>query len=593
MSRSRTRQMERELRKITGEKRSLSTATSKAITPKMAEELKKTWGGYSAPLLLKAPDQDCREVTTGTTAFARNIRQMQLEKDLYKCKTEKQKDEAAYAPFSFIPLLEELEKQQVDISGEVQEYLEQRNFRLRERELMTEYFLHTNEFYRNHFEIFLILGNMYLDAVSGQDEHIRQVLLSWYKKCFENEYQVIKRIKELDLSHLVTRDQVDVYTSIGIYSALAGLMEKEVSPKNQAMLRHFWRSHEQMVQKTQDTARFQKKEFRELLKDAMETEDDLKGQLNTMMFVYHPIYLAVLEGDTLAEEIGDHSIAWAQAILKDSGICPSSWEIYFLSDILDLLRQTRKCQKPNSPYALTTYLSTEEEIKKEARQKEQEKAKEAECEALRKEVEQLKKQNERLKEQVAKDEDQLLKKQKEIGDLIYQIEQLKKEEGQSKEAESLRRELTEKDREIQELTAAIDLMTEPENTCNLDEVLAGEDELFEGETKDIVTDVLQDAVRHLKHSRRRDVLLRLLSKMGENRIQKKAELIRVTLKDGSALNASKIAVLKTLGIECRPSKTHYHLSYYGQDKYLVICATTPSDRRSGINTAAEMIRRFL
>lgn len=123
-----------------------------------------------------------------------------------------------------------------------------------------------------------------------------------------------------------------------------------------------------------------------------------------------------------------------------------------------------------------------------------------------------------------------------------------------------------------------------------------EEDLFPGEIRDLVLSVLQKELENMDPAcRRADVFRDLLEANHYERIteQRAAEVKRlVSAYDG--MDGRMKSTLKDLGLYLESDKNHYKFSYYGDSRYAVVFAKTPSDKaREGKNNAQVIIKRML
>lgn len=122
-----------------------------------------------------------------------------------------------------------------------------------------------------------------------------------------------------------------------------------------------------------------------------------------------------------------------------------------------------------------------------------------------------------------------------------------------------------------------------------------EDELYDGEIREIVLDILSEYLKVLKpKSRRSDIINDILENNEFHNIpEKKRVEIKRILKGYSSLTASMKQSLNELGFEVKSDSKHYKLEYYGDSRYLVIVSKTGSDHRAGDNLISEITKNIL
>jgi chromosome segregation ATPase len=163
-----------------------------------------------------------------------------------------------------------------------------------------------------------------------------------------------------------------------------------------------------------------------------------------------------------------------------------------------------------------------------------------------------------------------------------------------RELESLHGEAAAKDREIERLQT---LLAEAQRTSLSSTVLLekpdGISEKFTGEVREHLLETLadaQDAADAGGRDRRARILEAILyanSRTGE--LARRRDAVKQIMKDaGSSIDDSTITALKKLGFRYISGSNHHKLDYAGI-RFPV--AKTPSDRRSCLNSAAEICTR--
>ena len=136
-----------------------------------------------------------------------------------------------------------------------------------------------------------------------------------------------------------------------------------------------------------------------------------------------------------------------------------------------------------------------------------------------------------------------------------------------------------------------------DNSKNVPVLYYGDEkDLFDGEIKEFVLGTLAESVKNLpKKSRRAAVLTDLINRNGgySDRASEKAEMLVKTLKGYKTLTALQKRFLEKLGFVISRDGIHYKLTYYGDNRYRAILASTPSDIHSGENVAREIIRNMM
>lgn len=122
-----------------------------------------------------------------------------------------------------------------------------------------------------------------------------------------------------------------------------------------------------------------------------------------------------------------------------------------------------------------------------------------------------------------------------------------------------------------------------------------EEELYEGEIKDIVLDILADCARvQGKDTRRAHILKDILAGNDFSGAQEEhISSIKQILKGYSTMTSTLRHALKEFGFTITSEGKHYKLTYFDDPRYTVIMAKTGSDARAGSNLAAEIARDML
>lgn len=123
-----------------------------------------------------------------------------------------------------------------------------------------------------------------------------------------------------------------------------------------------------------------------------------------------------------------------------------------------------------------------------------------------------------------------------------------------------------------------------------------EEEFFTDEIKNMLLLELKDALTNTDPaSRRYDVLEDIINSNGgcPTTVKEKSNDLKAKLSGYRNVTDSIKQLLKEIGFEISEDGKHYKLKYYGDDRYTTIMAKTPSDSRTGQNTASDIIRLFL
>ena len=118
--------------------------------------------------------------------------------------------------------------------------------------------------------------------------------------------------------------------------------------------------------------------------------------------------------------------------------------------------------------------------------------------------------------------------------------------------------------------------------------LGKEEDMYEGEIKDMILSTLDSAIRTLpKESRRYDVLSDILKANDyEALTQERAKEVRQLFKDEDRLTERSVNALNRLGYDVRRGGKHYKVSY---GKHTTTCSLSPSDTKAAGNMAKTLV----
>lgn len=125
--------------------------------------------------------------------------------------------------------------------------------------------------------------------------------------------------------------------------------------------------------------------------------------------------------------------------------------------------------------------------------------------------------------------------------------------------------------------------------------MGDESDLYQGEIKDMVLEVLSDSLSGIhENSRRMDVITDIIETNNYQRLSaKKAEEIKRLMKNYDGMSARLRQELEDFGFEITEDGKHYKLTYCGDARYYTTLGKTPSDGRSGKNSVQQIIRSML
>lgn len=122
--------------------------------------------------------------------------------------------------------------------------------------------------------------------------------------------------------------------------------------------------------------------------------------------------------------------------------------------------------------------------------------------------------------------------------------------------------------------------------------LGEEEEFFQDEIKAILIEALEKVLPQYNSSLRRKVVLEDIIKNNRcnHKSVERSEQLKRTLKGYKKMSGSMRRTLQDMGFVITDDGKHYKLTYYGDGRFWTTLGKTPSDNRSGINIALEIIR---
>ena len=122
--------------------------------------------------------------------------------------------------------------------------------------------------------------------------------------------------------------------------------------------------------------------------------------------------------------------------------------------------------------------------------------------------------------------------------------------------------------------------------------LGEEDEFYQNEIRVMLLDALELALQQYASRSRRKAVLEDIIKSNDckRRADERSEQLKNLLKGYKTMSSSMRRTLQDMGFVITEEGKHYKLTYYGDGRYMTTLAKTPSDNRTGMNTALEMIK---
>lgn len=119
-------------------------------------------------------------------------------------------------------------------------------------------------------------------------------------------------------------------------------------------------------------------------------------------------------------------------------------------------------------------------------------------------------------------------------------------------------------------------------------ISGNKEEFFDGEARDFVLDVLNEAAKSTPDdSRRKEIIDDILEANNyDGKLANKSTRVKTAVKGYTTMTKTMRRELEDLGFTITSDGKHYKLTYYGDDRYVITMAKTGSDYRGGDNLAA-------
>ena len=156
-------------------------------------------------------------------------------------------------------------------------------------------------------------------------------------------------------------------------------------------------------------------------------------------------------------------------------------------------------------------------------------------------------------------------------------------------------------KQVEDLTHANEILTyenqglrsKMSNTDNKPILYLGEEEeFFSDEIKAMLLDALDLALPNYASGTRRRVVLEDIIKSNDckHRADERSDQLKNLLRGYKTMSGSMKRTLQDMGFVITEEGKHYKFTYYGDGRYMATLAKTPSDNRSGMNIALEIIK---
>lgn len=167
--------------------------------------------------------------------------------------------------------------------------------------------------------------------------------------------------------------------------------------------------------------------------------------------------------------------------------------------------------------------------------------------------------------------------------------------------ESVDEDLQKLQKQVEELTHANEILTYENqglrskmgSTDNMPILYLGEEEeFFQDEIKAMLLDALEQALPNYATGTRRRAVLEDIIKSNncKRRADDRSEQLKNLLRGYKTMSWSMKRTLQDMGFVITEEGKHYKFTYYGDGRYMATLAKTPSDNRSGMNIALEIIK---
>lgn len=125
--------------------------------------------------------------------------------------------------------------------------------------------------------------------------------------------------------------------------------------------------------------------------------------------------------------------------------------------------------------------------------------------------------------------------------------------------------------------------------------LGEEEDYYQGEIRDMILSVLDDALTSAeKMTRKADVLEDILDNNPYYRLsEERKQRVKKLFSGYKAMTSAMKQELQSMGFELTEGGKHYKITYRSDSRYTVTAPKTPSDVRSGINCALQLNRKML
>lgn len=156
-------------------------------------------------------------------------------------------------------------------------------------------------------------------------------------------------------------------------------------------------------------------------------------------------------------------------------------------------------------------------------------------------------------------------------------------------------------KQVEELIHANEILTyenqglrfKMSNTDNMSILYLGEEEeFFPAEIKAMLLDALELVLPNYASGTRRRAVLEDIIKSNDckRRADERSDQLKNLLRGYKTMSGSMKRTLQDMGFVITEEGKHYKLTYYGDGRYMATLAKTPSDNRSGMNIALEIIK---
>lgn len=121
-----------------------------------------------------------------------------------------------------------------------------------------------------------------------------------------------------------------------------------------------------------------------------------------------------------------------------------------------------------------------------------------------------------------------------------------------------------------------------------------ERDLYPGERRGLLVNILRDALNNLNSDSRRSHLVADIIKANDVGAPSDvlAEQVKDCLRNYSSMGKKERKILEDIGFEITEEGKHYKAVFMDDARYVFVIARTPSDHRAGLNLASDIKKKL-